>query len=250
MEHETIRGRLLYTSVKAGKEGMVRGGETFIVTKHLDGRRTLRTHCAIDEDSPRVLRDSITTTDANWQPREGFVQITVDEVFQGASWYRFTATTAECEGWTLAEGRISRKFEHDQPIGFFVSHSLQADAMHLCAYDLKAGPGLQRIRNGYTCSLNHRGATGPSLIALPQGYSFTLLGKETVTVKAGTFPALKFRYGISDSLDDAYGGRDIHPPYYVWVSDDGDYIMLKATVTGYMQTFYELTELERRKNFF
>lgn len=250
MEHETIRGRLLYTSRKKGKEGMVRGGETFIITKHLDGRRTLRAHCAIDENSPRVLRDTITTTDKDWRPLDGFVQITVDEKFSGSARYQFSDREAACEGWTVADGRVSRKFAHTQPIGYFVSHSLQADAMHLSAFDLTKGPGKQRITNGYTCSLHHRGATGPTLIALPEGYSFTFEGKEPVAVGAGTFSALRFRYGISDSSDDNYAGSDIHPPYYIWVTDDGDFIMLKAAVTGYMQTYYELMELERRKNFF
>jgi hypothetical protein len=45
-------------------------------------------------------------------------------------------------------------------------------------------------------------------------------------------------------------GTDAHPPYNLWVTADGDYVMLKAHVTGYMQTFYELTEYEKRKNFF
>jgi hypothetical protein len=228
-------------------EGRVRGGETYIITKHIDGRRTLRTHCAIDENSPRVLRDTVTTVDAAWRPLDGFVQITVDEALQGCAWYRFTDTTAVCEGWTAAEGRASRSFDHDRPVGFFVSHSLQSDAMHLAAYDLGAGPGVQRVGNAYTCSLHHRGATGPSLYAMPRGYNFIWLGRETITVAAGTFPALKFRYGISDSLDDASQRRDIHPPYTIWITDDGDFIMVKAAVTGYMQTHYELTELERRR---
>ncbi len=100
MEHETIRGRLIYTSKKPEKLDQVRGGETFIMTRHVDGRRTLRALCAIDENSPRVLRDSIVSYDANWFPTDGFVRITVDEAFVGSSWYRFTPTLAECEGYT------------------------------------------------------------------------------------------------------------------------------------------------------
>jgi hypothetical protein len=34
------------------------------------------------------------------------------------------------------------------------------------------------------------------------------------------------------------------------VTADGDYVMLKAYCTGYMQTFYELVEYEKGKNFF
>lgn len=86
MEHETIRGRLLYTSKKPEIMDKVRGGETFVITKHVDGRRTLRALCAIDENSPRVLRDSVTSMDADWYPTDGFVRLAVDEKFVGSSW--------------------------------------------------------------------------------------------------------------------------------------------------------------------
>jgi hypothetical protein len=36
-----------------------------------------------------------------------------------------------------------------------------------------------------------------------------------------------------------------HPPYDVWCTADGDYVFLKGAVGGYMQTYYELTELWR-----
>jgi predicted dehydrogenase len=36
-----------------------------------------------------------------------------------------------------------------------------------------------------------------------------------------------------------------HPPYDVWCTADEDYILLKASAGGYMQTHYELTELIR-----
>ena len=247
MEHETIRGRLVYTSKKPAIMDKVRGGEVFAITKHVDGRRTLRAQCAIFEKSPKVLRDTTTSLDADWQPTEAFVQITVDEQFVGSSWYRFTDREIECEGLTKTEGRISSRMPRNGKVGFFVNHSLIADAMHLVAFDLKKGPGTQIIKNGLTVSLHHRGATGPGLIALPDGYSFTLLEEEKITVGAGTFDAYKWRYGISDVTDDADHGAALHPPYYIWTTTDGDYIMLKAGVTGYMQTYYELVELQRGK---
>lgn len=248
MQHETIRGKILYTSKKKEILDKVRGGETWMITKHIDGRRTLRAHCAIDENSPRVLRDSIVNLDKNWQPREAFVQITVDEAFVGSAWYRFTENTAECEGFTQREGRFSTRFTHQGPIAYFGTHPIQADAMHLNVYDLSKGPGAQVTPPTYMCSLHHRGADGPVLIRRAVGSTQNFVGKERITVKAGTFDALHFRWGTNN--DDNYMGTDIHPPYHLWVTDDGDYIMLKAYVTGYMQTYYELTELERRQNYF
>ncbi len=72
------------------------------------------------------------------------------------------------------------------------------------------------------------------------------LGRERITVAAGTFDALHFR--LTETSDDAPDTRNEpgkHPPYDLWVTADGEYVMLLATVTGYMMTRYELTEYER-----
>jgi hypothetical protein len=168
----------------------------------------------------------------------------------GSSWYRFTPTTAECEGYTEKEGRISQRFDLDEPVRLFGTHPIQADAFLTSCYDLGRGPGELVVTGGLMCSLHHRGADGPVLMKRAGGAPsyFRFFGKEAVTVAAGAFEALHFQIGRS--TDDHYQGRDIHPPYHVWVSADGDYIMLKAHVTGYMQTYYELTEYEKRTNFF
>ena len=247
MEHQTIRGRIRYTSKKPEILDIERGGETFVYTTHVDGSRTLRAHCSIDENPPRVLRDSLTNLDADWNPTGGFVQITVDDAFVGSAWYRFTESEAECEGYTVKEGRISQRMDLQGRPSFFGTHPIQADAMHTHAYDLTQGPGAQELPYHLMCSLHHRGADGPVLLR-KSGLVMTFVGEENVTVGAGTFDALHFCFGTN--TDDDYTGRDIHPPYHTWVTADGDYVLLKAYVTGYMQTYYELVEYEKRKNFF
>ncbi len=251
MQHETTTGRILYTSKKPERLDQVRGGETFTITRHIDGRRTLRALCAIDENSPRVLRDSITSVDAGWNPTEGFVQITVDEHFVGSAWYRFTDDLAVCEGFNAADGRVSKRIELARPAAFFGTHPIQADAWLTHCYDLSKGPGEQIVPTYLMCSLHHRGADGPTLI-LQRDLPLYFLGEESVTVAAGVFDALHFRIGAN--IDDADPGRpeDVttgaarHPPYHIWVMADGSYVMLKAYCTGYMQTFYELVEYDRR----
>ena len=95
--HETIRGRLLYTSRKPDREGVERGREYFTITKHRDGRRTLRAHAEID-DPPNVLRDVTLTLDRDWITRDAFVRLSVGDQTMGSSWFRFDETFAECEG--------------------------------------------------------------------------------------------------------------------------------------------------------
>ena len=243
MEHSTDAGRIVYTSTRPELMGRVRGGETFIVTRYSDGARTLRVHCAIDENSPRVLRDSITDLDCDWRPTGGFVRITVDERFVGSCWYRFTPTLAECEGYTEQEGRIARRFELVSPVRVFGTHPLCADGYLVQAYDLSKGPGRQTIGDFFMCAGHNRGADGPTLLSRPDGISVRYFGPERITVAAGDFDALHFQIG--ESTDDAYMGTDIHPPYHIWVSADGEYLFLKARITGYYSSDYELVELQR-----
>ena len=62
--------------------------------------------------------------------------------------------------------------------------------------------------------------------------------RERVTVAAGTFDALHFR------IVDVPGLPLEHPAYDLWCTADGDYVLLKAAVAGYMQTAYELVSYE------
>jgi len=45
--------------------------------------------------------------------------------------------------------------------------------------------------------------------------------------------------------DTAEGLPEEHPPYEVWCTADDEYLLLKARVGGYMQSSYELLEVQR-----
>lgn len=242
--HETIRGRLLYTSRKADREGVERGREHFTITKHCDGRRTLRAQAEID-DPPNVLRDVTLTLDRDWVTRDAFVRLSVGDENYGSSWFRFEDTYAECEGWNHYRGRISERVEYQKPVALFGSHPIQGDAWHLHAVDRSNGPCVQEFGAFLMSSLDHRGATGPSLVWHEPGMKIEYVGEDRITVGAGTFDALHFCYGERNSERHGSNESGEHPPYEVWTTADGDFIMLKAFVTGYMMTHYELMELER-----
>ena len=78
----------------------------------------------------------------------------------------------------------------------------------------------------------------------PLNFSLRLVGKESVTVGAGTFDALHF--AVEDT--GAGGLPEEHPPYNLWVTDDEYRFYLKGGVEGYMQTYYELVELTREES--
>ena len=44
------------------------------------------------------------------------------------------------------------------------------------------------------------------------------------------------------------GLPEAHPPYDIWCTNDDDFLFLRGDIGGYMQTFYELVELEHSKD--
>jgi hypothetical protein len=248
--HRRIRGKLLYTSDHAGREGTERGREYFTLTVAADGRRTLRACTEID-DAPNVLRDVTLSLRSDWTPEDAFVRISVGDRFMGSSWFRFTETLAECEGYTAAEGRISQRWPLARRLQGFGTHPIQADAwltsmVDLCEAEAGALPFRGEYDNLLMCSLDHRGASGPMLMRFEKPVKLAFIGRERLSVRAGTFDALHYRF--AETTDDGSGetrnepGR--HPPYDLWCTADGDRVCLLAMVKGYMMTRYELVEYE------
>jgi hypothetical protein len=243
--HVRIRGKIHYTSDKPDRKGQERGREYFTITMHANGHRTLRAYTEID-DAPNVMRDVTLSLDANKKPTDCFVRLSVGDKMVGSSWFRFTRNEAECEGYTVAEGRISQRFALQQPLVGFGTHPIQADAWLTNIVDVSKGPHHHIYENVMMCSLDHRGATGPMLMPHPIGIRLSFIGKERITVAAGTFDALHFRYSEqTDANAETRNEPGKHPPYDLWCTADGEYVFLRAWVTGYMMTRYELTEYER-----
>ena len=241
--HKTLRGHIHYTSSKPGREGVERGREHFTITVHGDGRRTLRAHCEID-DEPNVLRDVTLTKNKNWDTLDAFVRLSLGDEQQGSSWFYFGDTGADCEGWTHERGRFSEHEAYEERPAIFGTHPIQGDAWHLAVIDRSEGPKVHTFDRFLMTSLDHRGATGPSLVWHDPGMIIEFIGEETITVGAGTFDALHFCYGERGSSAQGSNETNEHPPYEVWVTADDEFVLLKAQVTGYMQTQYELVSLE------
>lgn len=233
-DQRTYRGTILYTSQKPDRMGQERGRETFHVTVHSDGKRTCSAHSEID-DRPSVMRDIVYALDQHWLPTDCFVRLTVGDKFMGTGWFRFGPDFAECETYTSLDGRISQRMETKGRLQAFQNHAIICDAWHMQLFDRNRGPGVQSIDEMLLSSPDHRGATGPMLFRI--GFGVEYIGEEKIDVKAGRFNALHFRFVSSPGLPEK------HPPYDIWCTNDGDFIFLRGSITGYMQTFYELTEL-------
>ena len=240
MKHQTIRGKILYTSKKPGREGEERGREFFTFTKHEDGKRTMRALCEIEEPDPTVLRDITYSLDENDMPMDCFVRLTIGDKFMGAGLFRMSADAIECESFGPSIGRVSQRIEIEGGYDGFGTHPIAGDAYITKKMDRSKGPHKRNFRC-FLPSPDHRGATPPLLAEARIQLEY--VGEETVTVKAGTFDCFRYRFTDDDAgMATTNGG---HPDYDVWVTADDDAIFVQGGVGGYMQTWYELVELER-----
>lgn len=237
MKHRVIEGRLAYTSRKPDMMGKPRGFETFMFTRHSDGKVTLRAHCEIEEPEPTVMRDIIYSIDENNQPMDLHVRLTVGDAFMGSGWLRFDGKTVECESYGPSIGRLSQKVEAKLPVDGFGTHPIVSDGYLLATK--KWTEGQRQQFNCYLPSPDHRGATPPMIAQVKIDGVF--LGREEVKVAAGTFATRHFQF--VDPGDSGMSGD--HPLYDLWITDDEDAIFVQGGVGGYMMTWYELVALNR-----
>jgi len=238
MGYRTIRGVIRYTSKKTDRFDQERGREIFTLTQQPDGVDVLLAHCEID-DAPAVIRDvSLALNHADSSPIDCSVRLTVGDQFEGSGWMRFADGYAECETFNRTDGRITQRIDTPEKVRWLQSHPIVGDALLMKLYDLKQGPGKLSLENLFLTSPDHRGATGPLFFVT--GLTLVYVGDETIDVEAGQFAARHFQVtGTAGNLPEE------HPPYDVWCTADDDYILLRASAGGYMQTHYELTELIR-----
>jgi hypothetical protein len=237
VKHRSITGTILYTSKKPDRLDQPRGIEHFRFTHHTDGKRTLRAHCEIEEPHPSVLRDIVYSLDEHGRPMDCHVRLTVDDRFMGSGWFRFTQDFVECESYGPTIGRLSQRMPLNGPVDGMGTHPVVADGYLLSLFGWVEGE--KKKLRVMLPSPDHRGATPPVIAEV--NIDAVFLGRETVTVRAGTFAAKHFQF-----IDDGSSGMaGQHPPYDVWITDDADAIMLQGGVGGYMQTWYELIALDR-----
>jgi len=237
-DHRSVQGTIEYISHKPDRNGQERGREFFMINVHTNGCRTIIAHCEID-DRPSVMRDITYSLDAEWFPLDCFVRLSVADRFMGSGWFRFGPDFAECETWTALDGRVSQRMETQGRLKTFQNHAIACDAWHMRLFDRSRGPGVQAIDEMLLSSPDHRGATGPMLFRIGMGMEY--VGEEHIKVGAGNFDALHFRFVSAPGLPQE------HPPYDIWCTNDGDFLFLKGAVGGYMQTYYELVELNHIK---
>ncbi len=243
MQHRTISGRIRYTSKKPEMLGRERGRESFCFTHHSDGSTIFRARCEIEEPPPTVLRDIVYAMDSEGRPQDLHVHLTVGDRFMGSGWIHHMpgadGGTVACESAGPAIGRLSQTMPYTGAIDGFGTHPIAGDGYTTRCMDVSKGPHRRRLRM-FLPSPDHRGATPPMIAEVEIALEY--VGEERVTVAAGSFDCRHFRF--VDDEGPGMGGTP-HPAYDMWVTADDDAIFVQGGVGGYMQTWYELVELDR-----
>jgi hypothetical protein len=239
MNHRTVSGRIRYTSKKPEMMDRERGREWFAFTHHGDGSVILRARCEIEEPEPTVLRDIVYALGPNGRPNDLHVHLTVGDQVMGTGWLHHGDGTVECESFGPSIGRLSQRVDYQGAIDGFGTHPIVGDGYLTSRMDVSKGPHRREMRV-FLPSPDHRGATPPMIAEVRIMLDY--LGDERVTVAAGTFDCRHFRF--VDESSEGMGGK-AHPHYDMWVTADADSIFVQGGVGGYMQTWYELAELER-----
>ncbi|MEZ5564501.1 MAG: hypothetical protein R3F24_02845 [Gammaproteobacteria bacterium] len=230
-----VRGKLIYWYERDGRREE-RGREWFMTTWYPDGQRTLRAVSEIDKGLAAdriVTRDVTYTVDRDRQPLDCHIRLHQDGQFLGAGWFNFRDGRSECQTWGIPAGRVSQCIEGTPPS--FGAHAITCDATHLERFDHGRPEKVQPARGVYLSSPEHDGCSGPMLF--PINFSIEYVGRETITVDAGTFETDHYRFLLEGSLEKE------HPTEELWVTPD-DFICVKVYVGGYMNASFELAELE------
>lgn len=240
MKHRTVRGKILYTSMKPGMEGQERGREWFSFSHHSDGSAIMRATCEIEEPDPKVLRDVTYHLGPDMVPLNLHVHLTIDDAFMGSGWLRHDEATGviECESFGPSIGRVSQQVRAGT-FDAFGTHPVVGDGFLACKMDTSKGPHRRTMRC-FLPSPDHRGATPPMIAEV--NIALEYVGDEEKTVAAGTFACRHFRF-VDDSPH-GMGGKT-HPDYDIWVTADDDCILVYGSIDGYMMNRYELVEFSR-----
>ncbi len=236
VNHRSIRGLIALTRVRDGHlETPYR--EWFTTTWHEDGQRTVRSVCELERGlvaERSVLRDVTYTVDAERRPLDCFVRVHRDGVFLGSAWFRFGPDFAECEAYGIEIGRLSQRFDR-RSVPSFGAHALTCDITHLERFDHSRPERVQPAHGVMLSSMEHDGCSGPLLC--PIDFRIEYVGRESLTVPAGTFEADHYRFLLEGALPQE------HPTEELWCTP-GDFTFLKVHVGGSANTTYELQRLE------
>jgi hypothetical protein len=221
-----LKGQLNYVHRLHG----VTGHEWWNIAVATDDTRTLTANCEMRDDS--VQRDVVYSVDAMFRPMDAFVRLAVGGEFQGSSWFHFSDSGVEAEGYTKSEGRFHQRYETLERAKIFAPHPVQSDAWQTANFRHSHATKRQRIESCFNPSPLPNGASGPMLSKTSKHISF--VGEEEVRVPAGLFKCLHYRIHP----------KDYKTPINIWTFGQDRVLALCTWET--LDSRYELVEFEEK----
>jgi hypothetical protein len=224
-------GRIAY---RHRSDGVEWGFEEFSLTRDAAGGRCLSVHCEMAFAAEHVVRETVLSVDASFQPLDAYVRILGHGLPTGSGWFRFDDEIAEGESYSTASGRLSQRLPIAKPMRGFGVHALMGDGWMAAGFPFERGAGHTHFlgERNLLHSLHHFGATGPRLEISASGLTYS--GMETISVPAGIFACHRLVFT---------GMTNAHPPYTMWISADGDFLYVQGVVEGYMDALFQLEQL-------
>jgi hypothetical protein len=217
-----VRGHISYL-----RNGVETGREWFERIDHPQtGASTLRAFCEMDDAA--LTRDVTYFLDAFSRPVDAFCRVTTGGAVKGTALFFSDDAGLHCEARMADLGRISQSLPLEEPAAYLGLHPLVGDAL-VAPLRGTSRPGEFVPVHGVTNSISPNGDQG--LYAMPVTIDAAWLGREPVTVPAGTFDA--DRYALRWHEDWAPADLWVHGPRAAFVQMTWDMVGAR----------YELTEI-------
>ena len=206
-------GTIVYRTIEAQR---VRANESWRLTVHPDGSRTLRSY--VDNFDAETNLNMIHRVAANFRPLESLVTYWTRGEYRGAGLFAVDGSTLSA---TVSGPDGSATESIEVPDGFsIVPHPLASDSWHTWHFD-KAKGGVQQI------TMYNLQVTAPEngipVLGKIQNGTMTFEGVEDVTVPAGTF--VTDHYKIGESIHVWVTGPDNMMVRYAMPARDLEYVL-------------------------
>ncbi|MFT4054310.1 MAG: hypothetical protein QM681_07365 [Novosphingobium sp.] len=218
-----LSGRVVH--LKEGDEEW--GREAFTMSVWDKGRLM---NATIEFDDRKVLRNATWSVDGDWNPIEAQTREFVDGDLKAHCWFRVDGTAVEAEVFSQEAGRFSQRLETGRRIDYLGMHTILADVLVAAACGT-ADPGVEKPVTCVTNSIsewgmgNYRAHCVTPLV--------TYVGREEITVRAGSFEAEHFKVRWSEFV----------PEYADFWVTPGDYLPLRLQ-GSFGPVRYELAGLD------
>jgi len=167
------------------------GEETWFLTEHADGSRTLRATNSFD-DRMKVFRNVVLRVDSSFRPVEAYANFWVDGQWRGSGLFSVSGNTLDAV-INGPNGRLTQTLKVPDQFSF-VPHPISTDSWPTWYYDKRAG-GRQKVT---LYIFDGRGAGPGGILGHLQAETIEYVGEEDVDTPAGTFHCDHFVMGDGD----------------------------------------------------